>query len=422
MLTSRRSRRMWVAGLVLAGMVLFPACGASDDSEASPDISGGLTKAPIKLMTIAAETGPFTYKEIAPAAKAAAKAINDSGGVNGHPIEIISCDDKLTPDGASACGRKAVSENVTAVVGAQCTNGDNYMSVISKAGIPSVANQPVSSLEITSELSFPIDAAVLQYVAAGSLLKATGARTVHFMGPNMPSFSGFVELVSGLLPSLGVDVDGTTLFPVEASDFTQYVASTYGSDADGVIPFLISGATVPGFVNALDAGGYSLNDKPTVVNGPLFRSSLLDDPKLKGRLDGLYMVSAGQTPTDESLPGIKTYHQELADLGGEIDYSTTGLQAWVGTHVIADLLKKASGDPTDPATLIAAMESAGPITYPGWTTFDWSKPALPAPLADAFPRYFNTNTWVSKVEDNELVSATTDEASYTGPITLTTGQ
>jgi len=48
-------------------------------------------------------------------AKAAAKAINDAGGVKGRPIEIEQCDEKGVPTAATACARKAVADKVDAV-------------------------------------------------------------------------------------------------------------------------------------------------------------------------------------------------------------------------------------------------------------------------------------------------------------------
>ena len=221
------------------------------------------------------------------------------------------------------------------------------------------------------------------------------------------------------MPSVGVEFHGSTVYPVDVTDFSQYATTAYGSGAKGVFPFFPSSATVPAFVNAVSGGGFSFRTTPTVFTGVLFRPSLLDG-QLKNKLDGTYVVSEGQTPTDTSLPGIKKFHDEVDGAGTPLEYTAAALEAWVGVHVIAQVLANAPGDVVQPKTLIDAMKAAGPIDCPGWTTFDWSKPALPAPLAANFPRYFNTNVWVSKVVDNKLVSAVSSSEPYTGPITLTT--
>jgi ABC-type branched-subunit amino acid transport system substrate-binding protein len=371
-------------------------------------------------MTLTAETGPIAFPEIPASAKAAAKAINDAGGVNGHPITIITCDDKLTPAGAAACARKAISEKVTAVVGAiSPTGGDSYMPILEKAGIPSVADLAPSNSEATSPLSYPIASSALGLVAGGSVLKAAGATKIQYLGPNLPAFVGLMKLVSSILPTTGAAFNGDTLFPVAATDYSQYVTSAYGSGADGVVPILTTSGTLPAFVNAVAGAGFSFTKNPTVLSGTLLNPDDLTG-QLKDKLNGVYVYNIGQTPTDESLPGIKTYHDELAAAAGEqVPYKDSGLEAWVGVHVIAQILAKTSGDITSPAVLIAAMKAAGPISYPGWSTFDWSKPALPAPLSAALPRYFTTQVWVSKIVDNQEVAAVSDFAPFSGPITLT---
>ena len=70
------------------------------------------------------------------------------------------------------------------------------------------------------------------------------------------------------------------------------------------------------------------------------------------------------------------------------------------------------------AETLKIVGRAGPIDYPGWTPFDWSKPALPAALAKNFPRYFNATFWVSKIVDNQEVSAVSQPVPFTGPVTF----
>jgi ABC-type branched-subunit amino acid transport system substrate-binding protein len=421
----RTNRALVVAVSVIVPALALSACGSSSKkatntttSTAAASSNGSATGSPIKLMTITGETGPLAFKEVGLAAEAAAKAINAAGGVANHPIQIIDCDDKFDPNLTAACGRKAVSEKVTAVVGALTGNGDSYMPIIAKAGIPSVADFPNSTSENTSPDSYPISVSALQLTAAAAIIKSAGGGSVAYIGPNLPAYAGLMQLTGSLLPSMGMKLKNSTIFPVSATDYTQYVASAYGSGASGVVPVLAAAGTVPAFVNAVSGGGYSFAKTPTVLAGTTFSPSVLTG-QLKGKLDDVYVINAGQTPTDTSLPGIKTFHQEVEAAGTPLEYKDTSLGAWVGVHVIAQLLAKATGDITAPATLIAAMKAAGPISYPGWTTFDWSKPALPAPLAKVFPRAFNTTFWVSKIVNNSEVSAVSAPVPFTGPIPLT---
>src|SRR5204863_2229965 len=96
---------------------------------------------PIKLMQIATLTGPSNnVPEDAAAGKAAVKAVNAAGGVNGHPLELSVCDDKFDPNGAAECARQAVSQKVAAVVSLNSGFGDKVITILDAAGIPSVGD------------------------------------------------------------------------------------------------------------------------------------------------------------------------------------------------------------------------------------------------------------------------------------------
>jgi branched-chain amino acid transport system substrate-binding protein len=421
----RSFRAMPLATALTTLTLTLAACGSSSEkgsgtptasagaASSSPSAAGGPA---IKLMTLTSLTGPQPRPQVPAAAKAAAKAVNDGGAVGGKPIEIVSCDDKFTPQGAGDCARQAVAQNVTAVVGAVSAFGDAYMPILEKAGIPVVASLPNSAAETTSPLSYPITSSALVLTAAAAVAKAKGAKSIAYLGPNVPAYSGLIQLTKGLLQGVGVQLKGSTTYNPTATDYTQYAATAYGSGANAVFPVLTAAGTLPAFVNAVEGGGYSFDKTFTVLAGSTFTPSALDG-QLKGKLNGVYVINSGQTPTDTSLPGIKTFHDEVAASGEKVEFDDSALEAWVGVHVIADLLGK-STEPITSATLVAAMKAAGPINFPGWTPFDWSKPALPAPLSTSFPRYFNATTWVSKIVDNKLVAATDAPFGFAGPVTL----
>ena len=122
----RRSSRTIISAVLVVGALLMAACGG-DDSESSTTTAatggteGGSTAAtgePIKVMTEAPiDTNLTPYPNIRDAAKFYADWINEKGGINGRPLEVIFCDDKNDPNEAGNCARKAVEEKVVANVG-----------------------------------------------------------------------------------------------------------------------------------------------------------------------------------------------------------------------------------------------------------------------------------------------------------------
>ncbi len=422
-----RTPRVVAAALLLVPALGLAACADDENTNALPGATSTASSsspnasaapgAPIKLMTLTSETGPIVFKEVVGAAKAAAKNVNDDGGVQGHPIQVITCDTRFEPNGAADCARKAVSEKVTAVVGSIGPDGDTYVPILKNAGIPTVANLVSSQAEASEDISYPFHGTALQLVAAGAVLKAGGASSVQYLGPNVPAYVGLIELVKQLLPKVGIEFKGSTLYDVSVTDFNQDVAEAYESGADAVNALFTTSQQVPAFLNAVDSGGYSFEKTPTTSFGSTFKPSVLEG-QAAGKLNGFYIVNGGQTPTDTSLPDIKRFHDEVGAAGEQIEFNDSALAAWSGVHMIADVLADAGGDVTSPQVLRDALKGAGTINPLGWVPVDYSKPALPAPLSDALPRFASALVWVSKIENNKAVTAVCGPVAFTGPVEL----
>ena len=74
------------------------------------------TLAPVKVMVTGTfESQAFNFPESVDGAQAAAKAVNDAGGIRGHKLEIVVCNDQFDPNVAKKCARDAVTQKVAAV-------------------------------------------------------------------------------------------------------------------------------------------------------------------------------------------------------------------------------------------------------------------------------------------------------------------
>src|SRR3989344_6295878 len=92
-------------------------------------------------------------------AQLAAKEINDAGGVNGNPIEIVFEDDQCTKDGGvAAATRLIVVDEATAILGSICSNSSEAASTVSQvAGVSMlIAGADMSNLTKAGEHIFRI--------------------------------------------------------------------------------------------------------------------------------------------------------------------------------------------------------------------------------------------------------------------------
>ncbi|HTE59869.1 MAG TPA: ABC transporter substrate-binding protein, partial [Solirubrobacteraceae bacterium] len=256
----RLSRRSQV--LALAAVSAFAVTGCGGDEEATGSGAAGGSSAakgtPVKLMTISAVGSPLTnYPDIEAATKAAADAINKSGGINGHPIEATFCNTKGDANGSTTCAREAVKEKVAAVVGDLDIFEPVSFPVLEKAKIPVVGQHPAGAEnDFKSEYSFPLQSgngagyAAFAYAAAKEGKKRFLIVTIDLpiaATQNAWAEAGAKDAGLEVLPQVKIPAEGVT-------DYTPYVQQAKSQNADAIL--IVQGnAGTQGVLKAADAVG-----------------------------------------------------------------------------------------------------------------------------------------------------------------------
>jgi len=125
--------------LALVAM-LVAGCGGGSSGGAT---AGGAAKQPIKIGAILSLTG--SYAGLGAPEKQAleleVKRINDAGGVNGRPIEVVIVDDATDAQKAVAAATKLIDQDkVVAILGATGTSGTMAIrNEAGRAGVPIVS-------------------------------------------------------------------------------------------------------------------------------------------------------------------------------------------------------------------------------------------------------------------------------------------
>src|SRR5271155_1507771 len=104
-----------------------------------------LTGTPIKIMNISQITDPTQGQptpEAGAGVVAAAKSINAAGGINGHSLKVIVCNDQDNEATAANCARAAVSDGVVATVADNTEWGSAIIPILAAAGIATIGQLP----------------------------------------------------------------------------------------------------------------------------------------------------------------------------------------------------------------------------------------------------------------------------------------
>ncbi len=403
-MTAVRTRTQWLAAASAVTLLLgLAACGGDDDKKESsgkptqdPDVS--FTGDPVTVMTISTyDTDTLNAKAVLDIAQGAVVQINNAGGLGGHELKLITCNDSADPNKAADCARQAVDEGVAALVGGFTANGDAIMPILEAAGIPWFAPPGISSGELSSADSYPITSGVLGLAGLGKLAAEDGCEKVASVNYDLPSAGQISQLVDVGLGSEGHEPSALIKVPPTTTDFSTIAQET--SDYDCAVV-----GTPPQPFLGIAAAGAQLGSETKYYVVP---GGLTDTVAENGgeAVEGTVTLSNFPGSDDPIWDEAKKYVGDLSDEenGG---WSALYFQnTWVAYRTFLSLVK--GNDDLSAAGVKATLDATTQVDTDGF--------APPFSFAEDFPapglnRVFNYQELTFKIEGGKLVQ---EGAEYT---------
>jgi len=389
---SRSGSRIALAA-VLAGTL---AATAGTAAAAAGRRSAPASKSPIVLVQVTDQGGISTDQGfLLDGSRAAAKAINKAGGVDGHPIKINKCDAGADPNKAEACGRAAVDDGIVSFVGNLSGVAEKIVPIASPAGIPTVAPFAVSFPELTDPSSFPITGASLASVpGSAAQLADAGAEKIHNVYLDVPAGAFTGTLIDLALKPRGMELNGSTAVPTAAPDMTSYVQSAISDGTDAIMLNTTAEDSARFIVAARQAGFKGKISVTSAVVTPDFLEGL-GDPA-----NGLYVANLTRPGTQVKIPAVRQMLKEFKAYKSDIAINDSSTQAWAGVHLIADALTGAGT--LDGTTLQSALNEDREWDLGIAPPVNFTKP-VPVSLVPG-ARVFNLTVLYTRVKEGKLVA------------------
>ncbi|MEV7071357.1 ABC transporter substrate-binding protein [Streptomyces sp. NPDC093990] len=406
------------AGALMACASLVTGCGVV------PGTTGGSGGDPIKVMTWAPSDTNATNKPGMPAfARAYARWVNSRGGINGRKLTVLTCNDHNDGVSAAQCARRAVKENVVAVVGSYSQYGDSFFPPLEGAGIPYIGGYGVTNDEFTSPLSYPVNGGQPTLLAGlGKELAAvcgnvTLVRPDTIVGDELP-----VLLDSGL--STGGHRAASDVRA--ADDATEYsaqstkalVSSTSGSAGSGV-KGAKEGCVVPALGDRtstfMDSFRRAREDYPEVrtamAMGSVDQTVIDASGGASGPYEGSYITGWYPVESDARWDAMKKVINAEAFGDNRIDSADAGVQTtWIAYQVFEKAVESLGSGEVSADSVRGALNDGLKISTGGltptlqWTTRDtWSTADDLATVG--FPRMVNAHVTFQVVRGGQLVAA-----------------
>ncbi|MFH9658693.1 ABC transporter substrate-binding protein [Streptomyces sp. NPDC017248] len=387
---------------------LTAACGIV------PGATGGSGDDPVRVMTWAPQDTDATNKPGMPAmALAYARWVNAHGGVHGHRLEVLTCNDHNDSVGAAKCAKRAAAEDVVAVVGSYSQFGDSFLAPLEGAGIPYIGGYGVTNDEFTGTMSYPVNGGQPALLAGLGKALAANCGDIALVRPD--SIAG--DQLPALLDS-GLKAGG---HPDARDQLAAEDATEYGDQAERALRSATKGAAGEGCVvpalgdrtdTFMDSFRRSRQDFPEVrtatVLGSVDQTVINATGGASGPYEGSYITGWYPAASDPRWDPMKKVINEEAFDDDRIDPADAGVQTtWIAYTVLRAVLERIGDDEVSADTVRHTLNdglrvSTGGLTPPLRWPYDGELASV------GFPRLVNADVTLQVVRDGKLVAAGQD--------------
>jgi ABC-type branched-subunit amino acid transport system substrate-binding protein len=401
-----------VVAIACAGALAFAGCGSSDDSgstSTSSSTSGSATTAsadaptgtPVKLGVVYTTGSPIQNSgQVAAADKAAIAVLNANGGLAGHPVELVTCDDKGDPNETATCGRKMVSEKVAAVAGGVLINGAALNPILAAAKIPQVGIVPYVPVEFNAKNVYTFNGG--GFFAESFLAAYAGKEQLKtsIVAAQSAAAQGFVKGMEATISAMGSKYVNNVPVSANQADWAPIVAGVTRNGAD-TAQSLVDTEQTKQLLAANESAGAPIKHVLTISPFSAADSDAIGGDAAFSRI----VIGSPFPPFNQDSPTMSRFRDELAaeEKTGDADAALgkqdlASLGGWLSIQALAELAKNGAlkGDVTA-ASVTAALDSAKDLDLggliPPWT------PTAPGPKG--FSRVSNTKNYLIVYDGTE---------------------
>lgn len=396
--------RALFASAVVACASIAVGCGVV------PGITGGSGDDPITVMTWAPQDTPATNKPGMPAmAEAYARWVNANGGINGHKLKVLTCNDHNDTVYAAKCARRAADENVVAVVGSYSQHGRSFLAPLEAAGIPYIGGYGVTDDEFSSPLSYPING------GEPALLAGLGEQLGKKCGPVAlvrPDTVAGDQLPVLLNAGLKAEDHAPGTDQRAAEDATEYSKQTELALGRASSDPLKQGCVVSALGDRtetfMDSFRRDRQDFPKVGTGTVLGSldqSLIDSTGGQSSpYEGAHVTGWYPVASDKRWDPMRKVIKEQAFGDNRIDPADAGVQTtWIAYNVLKSIVESLGDNQITSLAIRHALDNGLKVTTGRLTpTLSWRYEDLIA--AVDFPRLVNAHVTFQVVRKGQLAS------------------
>ncbi|MEU3184497.1 ABC transporter substrate-binding protein [Streptomyces sp. NPDC006923] len=383
---------------VVTGASLLAGCGVL------PGAPGG--REPITVMTWAPVGTNATNMPGMPAmAKAYARWVNESGGIDGHELRVLTCDERNESAGAAACARRAVKEHAVAVVGSYSQHGRQFMAPLEAASVPYLGGYGVTEEEFTSFLSYPVNGGQATLLAGNGRQLARDCERTSLVRPDTVTGDDLPELLNSGLQQ-GHRRNASDIRAAEdATDYTTAAEQARERAEDGGCVTAVLGDRTETFFDSYRRLPEDDRDiRVSSVLGSVGQPLIDRTGGKEGPFEGAYFTGWYPVATDPAWRPMRDVIKEHAFGDNDIDPADPGVQTtWIAYTALKAVVEAVNDDVVTSGKIADALDRGVQVDTGGLTPpLRWRyEDMLGAP---GFPRIINGDVTFQVVREGRLVA------------------
>ncbi|RZE94867.1 ABC transporter substrate-binding protein [Streptomyces albidoflavus] len=421
-MTGRRSRRSPARLALLTALTaaLTAGCGLL------PAGAQGGGREPVTVMTWAPERTGATDKPGMPAmAEAIARWVNASGGVDGHELKVLTCDDGNDSEGAAACARRAVREDVVAVVGSYSQHGRSFLSPLEAADIPYIGGYGVTGEEFTSPLSYPVNGGQAALLAGNGRQLGEECGRVFLVRPDTVAGDALPGLLDAGLAGAGAGAAVDVPAPESAREYTAQAARVLSAGPSGsakpdCVTAVLGDRTDTFFDTFRRARATEGRDvRIASVLGGVDQSLVDRTGGARGPYEGAYVTGWYPVASDDRWAPMRRVIRDHAFDDNRIDPADAGVQTtWIAYEVLRRAVAEVDADRVTARAVHRVLDDGLSVRTGGLTPeLRWRFEDLLA--ARDHPRLVNAEVTFQTVRSGRLTATGSGPHDLTGTLGAT---
>jgi ABC-type branched-subunit amino acid transport system substrate-binding protein len=352
----------------MASIASVSLLAAACSSSSATNSSGSTVKAtgtPVPVGQIYPATGAnLALPELGNSLKASVAGLNNSGGINGHPLKLIQCDSMGDANTEIQCAQTMVKDHVVATLeDSTFTSPAQVNSILQSAGIPRIGLTSADVSDYSNPDNFDFTGGgIFSLVGIMEDLVHKGDKKISVVIPDAPQSSQTHLLLDPIAAAEGAKVVNYVLVSSASGDYSQYVAQAQQNGSQGMV-LALANAQLVQVAQVIN----QLNPKIDYATG-IAGFTL---PQLKDLGQFAKKVSLlWWTPGIDDVKNFPGLAQPLATLEANMNGATvntltsTSLSSWLAVHAFDQVMKAQPGTPTA-ASVLAAFKAAKDIPMNG---------------------------------------------------------